>query len=110
MARSTLEFCVKGVINPLLFKVLYQDDSIEDLGLRAAFERPSTKPARISQLNTDQSSQPGAREWLQSPHKSEFVVKASGEVLRGETMLYSGTDPESYITECALVYEYYDGL
>jgi len=29
----------------------------------------------------------------------------SGEVSRGEKMLYSGTDPESYITECTLVYE-----
>jgi len=28
-----------------------------------------------------------------------------GEVPRGEKMLYSGTDPESYITEYALVYE-----
>jgi hypothetical protein len=26
-------------------------------------------------------------------------VTASGEVSRGEKMLYSGTDPESYITE-----------
>ena len=29
----------------------------------------------------------------------------SGEVSRGEKMLYSGTDPESYITEYTLVYE-----
>ena len=29
----------------------------------------------------------------------------SGEVPRGEKMLYSGTDPESYITEYTLVYE-----
>ena len=29
----------------------------------------------------------------------------SGEVSRGEKMLLSGTDPESYITECTLVYE-----
>ena len=28
-----------------------------------------------------------------------------GEVPRGEKMLYSGTDPESYITEYTLVYE-----
>ena len=28
-----------------------------------------------------------------------------GEVSRGEMMLYSGTDPESYITEYTLVYE-----
>ena len=32
-------------------------------------------------------------------------VDASGEVPRGEKMLYSGTDPESYITEYTLVYE-----
>ena len=30
---------------------------------------------------------------------------ASGEVPRGEKMLYSGTDPESYITEYTSVYE-----
>ena len=30
---------------------------------------------------------------------------ASGVVPRGEKMLYSGTDPESYITEYTLVYE-----
>ena len=30
---------------------------------------------------------------------------ASGEVSRGEKMLYSGTDPVSYITEYTLVYE-----
>ena len=29
----------------------------------------------------------------------------TGEVSRGENMLYSGTDPESYITEYTLVYE-----
>ena len=29
----------------------------------------------------------------------------SGEVPRGEKMLYSGTDPESYNTEFTLVYE-----
>ena len=29
----------------------------------------------------------------------------SGEVPRGEKMLYSGTDPESYTTEYTLVYE-----
>ena len=28
-----------------------------------------------------------------------------GEVSRGDKMLYSGTDPESYITEHTLVYE-----
>jgi len=32
-------------------------------------------------------------------------VTASGEVSRGEKMLESGTDPESYITEYTLVYE-----
>ena len=31
-----------------------------------------------------------------------FII---GEVPRGEKMLYSGTDPESYITEYTLVYE-----
>ena len=30
---------------------------------------------------------------------------ASGEVPRGEKMLYSGTVPESYITDYTLVYE-----
>ena len=29
----------------------------------------------------------------------------SGEISRGEKMLESGTDPESYITEYTLVYE-----
>ena len=29
----------------------------------------------------------------------------SGEVPRGEKMLYYGTDPESYITEHTLLYE-----
>ena len=29
----------------------------------------------------------------------------NGEVSRGEKVLYSGTDPESYITEYTLVYE-----
>ena len=33
------------------------------------------------------------------------VSDSSGEVSRGEKMLYSGTDPESYITEYTLVYE-----
>ena len=28
-----------------------------------------------------------------------------GEVSLGEKMLYSGTDPQSYITECTSVYE-----
>jgi len=32
-------------------------------------------------------------------------VTASGEVSRGEKMLYAGTDPESYITEYTLVNE-----
>jgi len=31
----------------------------------------------------------------------------SGEVPRGEKMFFSGIDPESYITECTLVYEDY---
>ena len=29
----------------------------------------------------------------------------AGQVSRGEQMLYSGTNPESYITECTSVYE-----
>jgi len=33
-------------------------------------------------------------------------VEDSGEVPRGEKMLYFGTDPESYITEFHLVYEH----
>jgi len=33
------------------------------------------------------------------------IDAGSGEVSRGEKMLYSGTDPESYITEYTLVYE-----
>jgi len=36
---------------------------------------------------------------------SAQLVEASGEVPRGDNMLYSGTDPESYITEYTLVYE-----
>ena len=32
-------------------------------------------------------------------------MTVSGEVTRGEKMLNSGTDPESYITEYTLVYE-----
>ena len=34
-----------------------------------------------------------------------LFVEASGEVPRGEKMLSSGTDPESHITEYAVVYE-----
>ena len=33
-------------------------------------------------------------------------VRSVGEVSREEKMLYSGTDPESYITKYTLVYEY----
>ena len=33
------------------------------------------------------------------------LVGRKVEVSRGEKMLYSGTDPESYITEYTLVYE-----
>jgi len=36
---------------------------------------------------------------------SDRLRVASGEDPRGEKMLYSATDPESYITECASVYE-----
>ena len=32
-------------------------------------------------------------------------VEASGEVLRGEKMLLSGTAPESDITACTVVYD-----
>jgi hypothetical protein len=37
----------------------------------------------------------------------EWFIKTAGEVPRGEKMLNSGTDPESYITEYTLVYEDY---
>ena len=36
---------------------------------------------------------------------SGLVGPKAGEVSRGERMLYSGTDPESYITEYTLVNE-----
>ena len=36
---------------------------------------------------------------------SDSELIGSGEVPRGEKMLFSGTDPESYITEYAVVYE-----
>jgi len=43
---------------------------------------------------------------LYSVRDSAFLFRnVSGEVSRGEKMLESGTDPESYITECTLVYE-----
>ena len=35
-------------------------------------------------------------------HHIRPVVSGAGEVPRGEKMLYSGTDPESYITEYTL--------
>jgi len=35
----------------------------------------------------------------------KVFVEASGDVPRGENMLYSGTDPESSITEYTLVYK-----
>jgi len=35
----------------------------------------------------------------------KLLVVRIGEVPRGEKMLFSGTDPESYITEYTLVYE-----
>ena len=38
-------------------------------------------------------------------HHIRPVVSGACEVSRGEKMLYSGTDPESYITEYTLVYE-----
>jgi len=34
-----------------------------------------------------------------------YRMEYSGEVSRGEKMLYAGTDPELYITEYTLVYE-----
>jgi len=34
-----------------------------------------------------------------------FSLFITGEVSRGEKMLESGTDPESYVTEYTLVYE-----
>jgi len=37
-----------------------------------------------------------------------LIDSGFGEVPRGEKMLHSGTDPESYITEYALVYEELD--
>ena len=42
-------------------------------------------------------------------HAGEVVQRLveCGEVSRGEKMLYSETDPESYITEYTLVYEEY---
>ena len=40
-----------------------------------------------------------------SPLKDIHVSFQFGEVLRGEKMLYSGTDPESYITDYTFVYE-----
>ena len=55
--------------------------------------------------------------WCPHHDKPQFPLKdlargrvftprlASGEVPRGEKMLYSGTDPESYITEDTLVHE-----
>ena len=41
------------------------------------------------------------------PCGSVNSTNESGEVPRGEKMLYSGTDPESYITDYTLVYEYF---
>jgi len=38
-------------------------------------------------------------------HHIRPVVNGTGEVPRGEQMLYSGTDPESYITEYTVVRE-----
>ena len=45
----------------------------------------------------------GVKSSLPPPLTQE--AKDSGEVSRGEKMLYSGTDPESYITEYTFVYE-----
>ena len=38
-------------------------------------------------------------------YASAGPLRGRHEVSRGEKMLYSGTDPESYITEYTLVYE-----
>jgi len=40
-----------------------------------------------------------------SPLDDTIAAVFAGEVSRGEKMLSSGTDPESYITEYTLVYE-----
>ena len=37
-------------------------------------------------------------------------MSSAGEVSRGEKMLESGTDPESYITDYSLVYEGEPGI
>jgi len=47
----------------------------------------------------------GDRLRVGSPYGFYYASHPPGEVSRGETMLYTGTDPESYITEYALVYE-----
>ena len=51
----------------------------------------------------------GERQWLAPSGGASSMgwLVGSGEVPRGEKMLYSGTDPESYITEYSLVYEDY---
>jgi len=36
---------------------------------------------------------------------SGIFVEASGEVPQGEKILYSGADPESYITEYTIIYK-----
>ena len=46
--------------------------------------------------------------WGSCWHERCVVSKLidSGEVPSGETVLYSGTDPESYITKYTVVYEF----
>jgi len=43
--------------------------------------------------------------WLYTVLVGGELHSQPGDVSRGEKMLYSGTDPESYITEYSLVYE-----
>jgi len=43
----------------------------------------------------------------QSRPDSGLGFQVTGEVSRGEKMLYSGTDPESYITKYTLVYDFF---
>ena len=59
---------------------------------------PTTRLSLIVTLRT-LSSYP-------KPHTlNPIPLGLAGEVLRGQKMLYSGTDPESYITEYNLVYQ-----
>jgi len=42
---------------------------------------------------------------MASGYDWDELAVASGEVSRGEKILFSGTDPESYVTDYTLVYE-----